>query len=284
MVKFVIDSASDIEAEEAAERGLVFLPMQVTIGEEIYRDGIDISKRAFYEKLIETDELPKTSQISPFEFEEALRQIVDAGDEAVVITISSKLSGTYQSAMMAASSYPGKVFVVDSLNACIGEQVLVRYGMSLAEQGMGAAQIAESLDGAKGRIRLLALLDTLEYLKKGGRISAVTAFAGGILSIKPVIAIENGEVAVLGKARGSKQGNNLLMQLVEKTGGIDYDMPFALAYTGTSDDLLRKYLADSQTLWQGHRAADEIPVCCIGSTIGTHAGPGAIALSFFSRG
>ena len=129
--------------------------------------------------------------------------------------------------------------------------------------------------------RLLALLDTLEYLKRGGRISKSVAAIGGLLSIKPVIAVQNGEVCMLGKARGSKNGNNLLVQEIEKTAGVDFTRPYRLGYTGLSDALLQKYVADSRQLWQDH--TESLPICTVGGTIGTHVGPGAVAVAFFCR-
>ena len=171
--------------------------------------------------------------------------------------------------------------VVDSLNAAVGERVVVQLALKARDEGKTAVETAELLNAQKQNIRLIALLDTLEYLKKGGRISAASAFAGTLLSIKPVIAVENGEVVTLGKARGSKNGNNMLRELVEKNGGINFEMPFALAYTGLDDTLLQKYIADSASLYEGK--ADHLPVYSIGSTIGTHVGPGAIAVAFFSN-
>ena len=126
----------------------------------------------------------------------------------------------------------------------------------------------------------MALLDTLEYLKRGGRISGTAAFAGTVLSIKPVVAIRDGEVAVIGKARGSRNGENLLSQTIEKFG-VDFEMPYLLGYTGISDALIQKYKADSARLWEGH--AKDLPVSIVGSVIGTHAGPNAIAVAFFRQ-
>ena len=204
-----------------------------------------------------------------------------AGDTAVVFTLSGKLSGTYQSACIAAEDYEGKIFVVDSENVAVGERILILRGMELRDQGLSAAEIKAQLDEEKHHIRLIALLDTLEYLKKGGRISAAVAFAGNLLSIKPVIAVENGEVSLVGKARGSKKGNNLLRELVTNCGGINFNKPCALAYSGLSDELLKKYIADSEELWKGH--ADELITATVGCVIGTHAGPGAIAVAFFEN-
>ncbi|MGN0506624.1 MAG: DegV family protein, partial [Lachnospiraceae bacterium] len=157
----------------------------------------------------------------------------------------------------------------------------IEYALRLREQGLGAAEIAGRLETKKEDICLLALLGTLEYLKKGGRISPLVAFAGEKLGIKPVVSVVDGEVKLVGKARGSKVGNNLLMKMVQDAGGIDFSMPYATAYSGLEDSVLRKYITDSEILWENQ--VNEIPVYPIGSTIGTHIGPGAIAVAFFKK-
>ena len=280
-VRFIIDSASDIVPAEAEALGLIHIPMKVIFGEEEYSDSVDLTHREFYEKLIENDEIPTTSQINPGVFMSAYQKVADNGDTAVVITLSGKLSGTYQSAMIALDGFEDKIFVVDSESVCVGERILIQLGLKLRDQGLSAAEIAAELDLQKKHVRVLALLDTLEYLKKGGRISAAVAFAGNLLSIKPVIAIENGEVSLAGKARGSKKGNNLLRELITNCGGINFDKPFALAYSGLSDRLLQKYIEDSSEIWSSH--AETLPISTVGCTIGTHAGPGAIAVAFFEN-
>lgn len=280
-IRFIIDSAADIIPSEADALGLIHIPLKVMFGEMEYSDAVDLTHKEFYEKLIEGDEFPKTSQINPDTFASVFRKVVDDGDTAVVVTLSGKLSGTYQSAMIAAEDFEGKVFVVDSENVCIGERILIQYGLKLRDQGFCASEIAAELDVQKKHIRVLALLDTLEYLKKGGRISAAVAFAGNVLSIKPVIAVENGEVSLIGKARGSKKGNNLLRELITNCGGINFDKPYALAYSGLSDHLLQKYIEDSAEIWASH--ADKLPISSVGCTIGTHVGPGAVAVAFFEN-
>lgn len=282
-IKFIIDSASDILPSYAKEHGIIHVPLKVRFGDQEYLDAVELTHKDFYEKLIESDVVPTTSQIPPAEFSDAYEKATANGDYAVVITISSKLSGTYQSAKIAAEEYEGKVFVVDSENVTIGERILLLRGMELNEQGYSAEEIASILDEEKKKIRLIALLDTLEYLKKGGRVSKTTAFVGGMLSIKPVIAVENGEVAVIEKARGSKQGNNFLRELVVKCGGINFEKPYCLAYSGLSDELLQKYIADSEELWNEKVEKDKIPISVVGCAIGTHAGPGAVALAFFEK-
>lgn len=280
-VKLVIDSASDISKREAEELGIHMIPMSILFGDKTYLDGVDLSGRDFFEKLIETDELPTTSQINMFQFEECFSELTADGSEVVAVTLSSKLSGTYAGAMSAAESFPGKVFVVDSLNASLGERILIQYAARLLKEGAAAKELVAGLEEAKQRIRLMALLDTLEYLQKGGRISAVTAMSGAVFQIKPVISIMNGEVKMIGKAMGSKKGNNLLVRLVERSGGIDFQMPHAVAYSGMDDTLLQKYLRDSESLWK--EELNDVPSYCIGSTIGTHVGPGAIAVAFFAK-
>lgn len=280
-IQFIVDSASDILPEEAEKLGIIHLPLKVLFGTEEYADAVTLSHRAFYERLVESDTLPTTCQIPPAEFDGVFKTVTDRGDTAVVVTVSGELSGTYQSAMIAAQEYPGKVFVVDSRSVCIGERILVLRGLELEKDGLTAAQIAAALEEEKDSIRVMALLDTLEYLKKGGRISAATALAGSLLSIKPVITLEDGKVVMAGKARGSRQGNNLLREMIQKCGGINFSKPFALAYSGLSDALLQKYISDCAELWQGQ--AQELPVTTVGCAIGTHVGPGAIAVAFFQK-
>ena len=278
MVKIITDSTADFTAAEAAELGIDIVHLRTRFGDEEYVDGIGLSPMQFYEKLVESDVMPCTSQPSPAEFESAFSAALETADEVVAITISAELSGTYQSAVIAAGGFDGRVRVVDSRSASIGEQILVRYAARLASEGRPAAEIESLLAENRSRICVLALLDRHEYRKRGGRISAAVAFAGGVLSIKPVVTLRDGAVALVGKARGSKNGGNLLNQLVEKHG-IDFSMPYLLGYTGLSDALLMKYVSDSAALWRSH--ADELPVTSIGSVIGTHAGPGGIAVAFF---
>lgn len=278
-ITIITDSASDISQNN--NKGVTVLPMTITFGEENYEDGVSLTPDSFYMKLIESSALPKTSQVSPYAFGQAYENALKSADYVIVITLSSKLSGTYQSACIAADDYDGRVFVIDSENVTVGEQILVNYALSLIDKGIEVNTIVSQLNTMKKRIRLVALLDTLEYLKKGGRISSGAAFLGNVLSIKPVIAIVDGEVSFLGKARGSKQGNNFLIQQVDTYGGIDYSLPVLLGYTGCSTVLMDKYIKDSSSLWEGRIPVPDI--IQVGATIGTHIGPGGIAVAFFSK-
>ena len=279
-VKIFIDSASDILPAEAAALDMIHVPMTVRFGMDEYLDGVELTHEGFYEKLIESDTIPTTSQIPPAVWQTYFERELDEGDTAVVITVSSRLSGTYQSACLAASSYGGRIRVVDSDTLCIAEGVLAKRACEIRDTGASADEIAAILDHEKKNLHVLAMLDTLEYLKRGGRISSAVAFAGGVLGIKPVITVKDGAVALLGKARGSRQGNNLLRELVSGVGGIDFSRPFALAYSGCDDKLLQKYISDSSELWEGKTST--LPIYTVGCCIGTHAGPGAVAIAFFA--
>ena len=256
-IRFITDSASDMNHPR---EDVTILPLHIRFGDDEYADGVTISHREFYEKLIECDTLPTTSLVSPAVFEDAYEQAVSAGETVIVITISGKLSGTCQSARIAAEDYEGKVFVVDSMNATIGERILVEYGLQLKDQGKSAEEIVSILEKEKSKIHTMGLLDTLEYLKKGGRITPAAAALGTLLR---------------------KNGSNFLIREIEKADGVDFSRPFCLGYTGLSDELLQKYIHDSEHLWKDY--AKELPISTLGATIGTHVGPGAVAVAFFEH-
>lgn len=276
--RIIVDSTADL-VPEIKER-VHIVPLTVHFGDEEYIDGVTIDHETFYNRLIESDVLPTTSQATPDAFMKEFDKIKEAGEEAVVITLASKFSGTYQSAMIAASEYEN-IYVVDSTSAAMGSGILVEFAFKLLDEGKKAAEIALILEEEKKKIVVVALVDTLEYLKKGGRISKAVAFAGGVLNIKPVLSVIDGEINMLGKARGSKMGNNLLVQEIDKAGGIDFTKPVLLGYSGISDALLLKYIEDSRHIWEGN--LNEVRYTSVGSVIGTHAGPGAVVVAFFKK-
>lgn len=277
-VRIIVDSTADMAPRYRGRAAVA--PLTIHFGSEELIDGVSIDRRRFYERLVESDELPTTSQASPAVFQQLYEDAKRAGESAVVITISSKLSGTYQSACLAAADYEN-VYVVDSLSAAIGTGILAEYAIGCAEAGMDAVSLAAHLEQKRADICVIGLLDTLEYLKRGGRISKTVAFAGGLLSIKPVVTIQDGEIALIGKARGSRQGNNLLVEKIHACGGIDFRLPILLGYTGLSDAFLRKYVDDSRALWE--HGTDSLDEALISGVIGTHTGPGAVAVAFFRK-
>ena len=277
-VQIIVDSSVDV-AERFRER-LHIVPLIIHFGEEELIDGVTINKEQFYRRLVESEQLPFTSQASPVAFQKVYEKVTQAGDSAVVITLASQFSGTYQSACIAAEDYEN-IYVVDSRTAAIGSGILAEYALRCAEQGMEAGALAALLEKKREDVRLFALLDTLEYLKRGGRISKTVAFAGGLLNIKPLITVEDGEVLVVGKARGAKQGMALLTEKLLSDGGINFDLPILLGYSGTDASNLEKYWADSREIWQGR--GDTLPSTLLCSVIGTHTGPGVVAAACFKN-
>ena len=277
-IQIVVDSTADMRPEVAAKVSIV--PLSVQFGEKTYVSGVDITPSQFYEMLSESDVLPTTSQPAPFLFEETFERAVSEGHEVICLTCSGKLSGTHQSANIAAAEFEGKVHVVDSNTIALGLGIMAEYAVGLAEQNVSTAEILDKLKEKREKVRLLALVDTLEYLKKGGRISSAVALAGGLLNIKPVISVNDGEIKLLGKARGVRQGNTLLNQEIAKAGGVDFSLPVMLGYTGTQEEQLQKYIQESNDLWADYDG--NLPVAVVGSVVGTHAGPGAVAVGFFA--
>ena len=276
--RIIVDSTADLMPDYKKRVNIV--PLTVNFGDTEYIDGVTIDHKTFYEKLVESDVLPTTSQATPDAFMKEFDKVKEAGESAVVITLASKFSGTYQSAVIAAEDYDN-IYVVDSESAAMGSGILVELAFRLLDSGMSAEEIAKTLEEEKKKIIIVALVDTLEYLKKGGRVSKTVAFAGTLLNIKPVLSVTDGEINMLGKARGSKMGNNLLVEEIKKAGGVDFSKPVLLGYSGISDALLLKYIEDSKHIWEGN--LDEVHYTTVGSVIGTHAGPGAVVVAFFKK-
>ena len=276
--RIIVDSTADLMPEYKERVSVV--PLTVHFGDQEYIDGVTIDHKMFYEKLVESDVLPTTSQATPDSFMKEFDKVKEAGESAVVITLASNFSGTYQSAVIAAEDYDN-IYIVDSTSCAMGSGILVELAFKLLDSGMSAEEIAKTLEEEKKKIIIVALVDTLEYLKKGGRVSNTVAFAGAVLNIKPVLSVTDGEINMLGKARGSKMGNNLLVQEIEKAGGVDFTKPVLLGYSGISDALLLKYIEDSRHIWEGN--LDEVRYTTVGSVIGTHVGPGAVVVAFFKK-
>lgn len=277
-IRIIVDSTADIMPKYQDKVRVV--PLTVHFGTDEFVDGVDINRNTFYQKLIESDVLPTTSQPNPEAFAKEYQEAKEANEACIVLTLSSKLSGTYQSAIIAANDYDN-VYVIDTGTAAIGAAILTELAFEYIEKGLDVKEVVKKLEEEKEKIVIVALVDTLEYLHKGGRLSKSVTVAGAILNIKPVLSVTNGDINAVGKAMGSKRGNNMLTQQIEKVGGVDFDKPILLGYTGISDALLVKYIEDSRAIWEGK--LKEVRYTCIGSVIGTHAGPGAIAVAFFKQ-
>ena len=279
-IKILIDSTSDISIDEAKELGIELIPLKVSFGEKEYLDGVDLLPKQFYEKLIETDKLPKTSQITAYRYEEEMEKIVSAGDEAICLCLSSELSGTYNNAVLASKKFDGKVFVVDTLSATMGGTNMCLYALELIKAGKSAKEVAEELERVKSKLKIFAMVDTLEYLKKGGRVSAAVAFVGGLLSVKPIIAVIDGKVEVIDKGMGLKKSFAKLLEKVNATT-IDFDKPFGVIYSGNDKTNVEKFMEYTSSLWTC--GVENVRISPLGSTIGAHIGTGTVGIVYFEK-
>ena len=279
MIKILVDSSSDITAEESKKLGIELIPMEVLIDGVVYHDGVDLSHEEFFRLLGESHSFPLTSQISEYSYHEKFEELTKNGDSLIVICLSSGLSSTYNQAVLASKDFEN-VYVVDSLTASIGEMVLIKYALRLVKKGLPVETIVEKLNSKKKKIRVFALMGTLKYLKKGGRISSLIALAGTVLNIKPIISFQDGLIKFAGKAIGFKKGISLLKDLVIKTNGIDLDMPYTVGYSCPDKETLDNFVAECKDLWNGDC---DVSKRMSGSTIGAHIGPGAVAVSYFEK-
>ena len=273
MIQIITDSTSGFSSKQAESLGIVTIPLTVHFGEEQFRDGIDLTPEAFYEKLTSAKVLPHTSQINPYDFTKQFQKYLEQGDEIVGIFLSSKLSGTYQSAVIAREELESnRIFLVDSQSVTFAQAILVEIAVDLRNKGKSAAQIQEILTGLSGRLRLIAMVDTLKYLKMGGRISASTAVIGNMLGINPMICIENGVLDSIGKVRGKKAAFRFIKEYMEKHP-IDPAYPAAFGHSACPERM--EELISYLNLPSSHLITGDI-----GAVIGTHAGPGAVGSAY----
>ena len=280
MIRILTDSTADILPAEAAQLNLELVPLQVTFEDgTTYQDGIDLSPSMFYTKLENCHELPTTSQPSPAQFLSHFEAAKEAGDEIIAILLSSGLSGTCQSALIAAETCDyDKIHIVDSRTVTLGMQLLVRLALRLRDEGKSASEIVEVLETEKHRVRILAVVNDLKYFRKGGRLSGAEAFAGSLLGIKPLVIVRGGAVSLAGKSRGLPGAYVQLFKLLDSEGGLDTDMEYMIGYTGhrKAAEPVHQFLVSNMHL--------PAPRCeHIGTVVGTHAGPGAAGIAFFAK-
>lgn len=280
MVKIITDSTCDLEVEKLNELGVEMIPLTVLFGEDSFKDRVELSPADFYAKLETSAELPTTSQVNPAIFEDAFRKHIDNGDEVLGIFLSGNASGTCQSARIAAESIGSdKISIVDSKQLTVGMTVLLMECVRLRDEGKTAKEIKTYIDEIKSKVRLVSMFSTLKYLCMGGRISKTAATFGTILGIYPMICIENGEgsVKVAGKVKGKKAAMKFIKDYFEANPA-DETKPVVFGHTNSLEDLevLKETMADSVK-------NENCLTCNIGCVIGTHAGPGAVALAYISK-
>ena len=275
MIRIIVDSGSDLLPEVANRYSIQVLPLLANVDGVEYRDGIDLGRDGFYELLEETGAFPKTSQVSPHAFTEAFREARASGDEVIAITLSSALSGTYQSAKLAQAMVGEEgVYVVDSLSASYAIAMIAKYACALRDEGLSAKQIVAEIERFKGRVKLVAVLDTLEYLQRGGRLPKAAARLGEAAKLKPVVVItEEGEVGLSTAVLGRKRALDTLLKKVAKYS-FDDSFPAIPIYSyGTKMcEKMEGELADAGMSLSDRRQ--------IGFVIGSHIGPGAYGIVF----
>ncbi|WP_458861772.1 DegV family protein [Acidaminobacterium chupaoyuni] len=276
-IRILTDSTCDLSAEQAREAEIQILPLKVCFGDEVYVDGVDLTKEAFYQKLAASHHLPTTAQVNPEEFCGCFEQARQAGDAVIGIFLSSELSGTYQSAVIAREMCGGEIYLIDSRTVTFGLALLVTQAVKLKKSGKTAREIVETLEEMKGKLSFYAAVDTLKYLKKGGRLSGTAAMMGGLLHIKPLIGIVDGKVEAIAKARGMGAAQDwLLERFRQETPDMRHGIFFGHTNAAAACEAFQqKVLAEAGDC--DHKIID------IGSVVATHAGPGCVGFSYFKK-
>lgn len=278
MIRILVDAAADYQTEELKEKNIDLIPLKVTIGDTTYLDGVDLDRNDFYRILEQSGTFPKTSQPSPQEFLDIFETVKENGDELICILLSSELSGTFQSAVLAKDMADyDKIYLVDSLSATYTIKVMADYACRLRSEGIGAARIAQKVDALKSRVKVLAALDTLEYLSRGGRLSRTAAAIGDIANIKPIVTLTaEGKVGILGKCLGKNKAICAIKKHLQEME-LDDSFPVYSIYSYGTDNCAK---FEEKLEQEGCRISKRLQ---IGPTIGSHIGPEAFGIIFVTK-
>lgn len=275
-IRIITDSSADFDSAVAKRRNIDVVPMSVQFGDASFLAGRTLSNEVFYKLLQEGKEHPTTSQPTPEAFLRLFEQAKAAGDQVVAVVLSGALSGTLQSAVIAKELCQYEpIYLVDSRSASAGIQILVNYACKLRRSGLGAEDIAGELERLKERVRIFAVIDTLEYLRRGGRLSGFQAGLGSVTKLKPTIAVSGGSVSIVGKSFGAAAAVKHLQKLLE-AHPVNDDYPSYFLYT---DDKSREELLLPKLREQG-KLPRRLHYCSVGPTIGSHIGPGALGMAY----
>ena len=280
MVQILTDSSTDFQLQELEEKGILCVPLHVIFGDKEYKENINITKDEFYKMLEASEVSPKTSQPAPNDFLKVYEKVKAAGDELVGIFLSSQLSGTYQCAQLAKSMAEFEnCYVVDGLSATGGTRILVEYALKLRDEGCSGKEIAEKIEQIKSKVTIVASLDTLEYLRRGGRISETAAALGTAVHIKPIIKIAgNGKIALPSKVIGLKRGIKYIARQFFYCGA-DENFPVYILYSHNKENALELI----KNLEENGVTIPKENILNIGAVIGTHVGPGAFGIAFAGK-
>lgn len=277
-IRIVTDSVSDIPKTIAKELGIIVLPLTVTFGKEVFKDGVDISSKEFFKKLKESPNIPFTSQVTPGEFIKTFEDVRGAGDNIIAILMSSQLSGTFNSGKTAKEYVDSEnIEVIDSKSVTFGQGLMVIEAARMAKMGYSKEQIVKRVLDMRKNMVYKFLVDDLEYLRRGGRLSSSQAMVGKILSIKPILTMEEGKLVLEDKVRGKKKGIKWIINWIKERKIDLSDKTIGLFHSGDLEGLkaLKKNILDNFEV-------GEILEAEVGAVVGTHAGPGCIAIAFFN--
>jgi DegV family protein with EDD domain len=276
MIKIVTDSTAYLPADYVHEHDIHVVPLLVHFGEDVYKEGVELSTAEFYEKLRAADELPTTSQPSAGEFHEVFGPLIEAGHEILALTISAKLSGTWNSAKAAqAMLSDAPISVIDSLSTSVGLQLMIETAVSAISSGATRGEIVERIEKMKGQIQVLFVVDTLEYLAKGGRIGNARAFLGTMLKIKPILCLNDGAIEPLEQVRSKRKAVARMLELIEE--GLDGNG--AEARLGITHALVPDEAEAVKRKLEVQLGCPEPFVSGLGPVIGTHTGPGVVGVA-----
>jgi fatty acid kinase fatty acid binding subunit len=279
MIKIVTDSTAYLPEATVRQHDIRIVPLCVHFGEEAFKEGVELSNEEFYARLKEAPALPTTSQPSAGEFHEVFKELIEAGHEIVTLTISSKLSGTWNSAMAAKAMLPdGRLYVIDSLSTSIGLQLMVEAAIEATAAGKSCQEIVELIEEIKQEMYILFVVDTLEYLAKGGRIGNAKAFLGTLLKVKPILILQDGAIEPLEQVRSKHKALARMLDLIEEHVG-DKGPKAKIAITNALVEEEARALGQEIQVRLG--CADP-SVANLGPVIGTHTGPGVIGVAVYA--
>jgi DegV family protein with EDD domain len=278
MIRIVTDSTCEAPPDLLNNPAVTVVPLHVIFGQDSYQDNIEMTREQFWARLPESDKLPTTSQVTPAQFEVPFKTFTDAGDEVIAITLSAKLSRTYESALLAKDGLPGRAIdVVDSKSISVGLGLVVQQAVEMASAGASRAQIVAKLEQTREKIRLLFTLQTLEYLQRGGRIGKAQAFMGTLLQFKPLLSIVDGEVHPAARVRSMSKAietmQDLLSQQIPARGA---QVRVGVTHAGTASAAADIAAALTQRFDTPYAFT-----CTLGPVIGTHVGPGTVGAAVY---
>ena len=279
MIRIITDSTADFSLEHAKELNVGIVPLTVIINGKEYKDRTELQPEEFYKILEENDVTPTTSQPSPKDFLDVYQPGIDNKDSIIVFTLSSKVSGTYQSANIAKdlSEYED-IHIIDTLTSIPAQRIIVEKACELRDAGKSVQEIIDFIEVFKTKVKLFAMVDTLEYFYKGGRLSKSSATIGNLLKMKPIISLVDGKLELVAKSRGTKKATAKIIDLINESGEIDLNEKIYLGYTG-SDDMMDKF----EAILREELGIKNLDYSIVGPAIGTHAGPGAKVIIYVEK-